>query len=151
MTRPFTGWHMLSIMILFFAVVIAVNVTMARYAVGTFGGAVVDNSYVASQRFNGWLTQGRAQARLGWRIAAAVGPGGVLRITAVDARGTPITGRIAVIARHPLGRTPDRAVAMAARGQGFAASAPLPAGRWQLLIVMHAHGRAARFEAEVRA
>ena len=54
-----TGRHVAAIFVAFFAVVIAVNVLMASYAVGGFGGTVVDNSYVASQRFNGWLAQAR--------------------------------------------------------------------------------------------
>ena len=53
--RPFTGYHMTAILVAFFGVVIVVNFVMARYAVATFGGTVVDNSYVASQEFNGWL------------------------------------------------------------------------------------------------
>jgi nitrogen fixation protein FixH len=39
----FTGWHMTTILVAFFGVVIAVNFFMARMAVGTFGGTVVDN------------------------------------------------------------------------------------------------------------
>ena len=30
-----------------------------RYAMSTFGGIVVENSYVASQEFNGWLEEAR--------------------------------------------------------------------------------------------
>ena len=54
MTKPFTGWHMTAILVGFFSTVIAVNVYMAHAAISTFGGTVVDNSYVASQEFNGW-------------------------------------------------------------------------------------------------
>ena len=50
MTRKFTGWHMTAILVGFFAIVISVNLFMARAAIGSFGGVVVDNSYVASQR-----------------------------------------------------------------------------------------------------
>ena len=50
-----TGRHVAAIFIGFFAIVIAVNMLMASYAIGGFGGTVVDNSYVASQKFNGWL------------------------------------------------------------------------------------------------
>ena len=32
----------------------------------TFGGVVVENSYVASQDFNGWLDEARAERALGW-------------------------------------------------------------------------------------
>ena len=65
--RPFTGRHMAMIMIAFFGVVIAVNVLMARFAVSTFGGVVVENSYVASQHFNRWLDEARVEGALGWK------------------------------------------------------------------------------------
>lgn len=48
---PFNGRHMTAILVAFFAVVIAVNVLMARFIICTFGGVVVENSYVASQHF----------------------------------------------------------------------------------------------------
>ena len=49
---PFTGWHMLTVMCLFFAVIIAVNVTMAVFAGSSWSGLIVKNTYVASQTFN---------------------------------------------------------------------------------------------------
>ena len=67
MTRRFTGWHMTAIMIAFFGVIITVNMTMAVFATRTFGGKVVENSYVASQQFNEWLAAARAQEKLGWK------------------------------------------------------------------------------------
>ena len=42
MAKEFTGRHMTAILVGFFGVVIAVNLTMASYATGTFGGVVVD-------------------------------------------------------------------------------------------------------------
>ena len=68
MSPRFTGRHMAAIMLAFFGVVIAINFTMATLAETTFGGTVVDNSYVASQSFNAWLRAGR---QLGWTGAAA--------------------------------------------------------------------------------
>ena len=56
----FTGRHMTAILVAFFAVVIAVNFTMARFAMSTFGGKVVENSYVASQHYNVWLARAEA-------------------------------------------------------------------------------------------
>ena len=50
--RTFTGWHMATILVSFFAIVVGVNLLMARFATSTFGGVVVENSYVASQQFN---------------------------------------------------------------------------------------------------
>ncbi len=64
--KVFTGWHMTAILVIFFAVVITVNFTMARLAMSTFGGKVVENSYVASQHYNVWLARAEAQDRLAW-------------------------------------------------------------------------------------
>jgi nitrogen fixation protein FixH len=51
----FTGRHMAITIVGFFLVVIVVNLAMARMATSTFGGVVVENSYVASQHYNRWL------------------------------------------------------------------------------------------------
>ena len=52
MPRTFTGRHMTMVLVAFFGTIIVVNFTMARFASSTFGGVVVENSYVASQHFN---------------------------------------------------------------------------------------------------
>jgi nitrogen fixation protein FixH len=50
-----TGRKVAAIFVVFFGVIMAVNFTMASFASSTFGGVVVKNSYVASQKYNGWL------------------------------------------------------------------------------------------------
>lgn len=150
MTRPFTGRHMLLTMVGFFGLIIAVNVTMARYASATFGGVVVENSYVASQRFNGWLAAARAQDRLGWHVVPTVDAGGRLRIVATGADGAAVRGRMIVTARHPLGRLPDQAIRMVPGADGYVADRPLPTGRWLLRIDLQAGGHDAHFEDAVR-
>ena len=79
--RGFTGRHMTAILVVFFGVVIAVNFTMARYARATFGGLVVENSYVASQEFNQWLDEAEAGDALGWDAVTAWRPDGRLLVT----------------------------------------------------------------------
>lgn len=151
MIRRFTGWHMLALMLGFFGLIIAVNVTMASIAVGTFGGTVVDNSYVASQRYNGWLKAAADQKALGWRVAARVDEGGRLHIAASDAAGRKLAGRMIVIARHPLGRVPDQRMTLRQATTDHVADQPLPGGRWLLHIELAAGGQKARFVEEVRA
>jgi nitrogen fixation protein FixH len=133
--RPFTGWHMTAILVTGFAVVIAVNMLMATIAVRSFGGAVVENSYVASQKFNGWLAQARAQEKLGWRDEVTLDPARHVRLT-LNVEGA----RIGAVAMHPLGRAPAIALRLheAAHGQ-YVSDQPLPAGRWQLRFDIH-HG-----------
>ena len=89
MTRRFTGGHMLALMLAFFGTVVAVNFVMATLAVRTFGGTVVDNSYVASQRYNHWLDQARAQRALGWTADLSLDPDRHVA-AAIVARGRPL-------------------------------------------------------------
>jgi nitrogen fixation protein FixH len=130
MTRQFTGRHMAMILIAFFVVVFAVNFLMARYASSTFGGVVVENSYVASQKFNGWLGEARAQERLGWSATATREADGRLR---VSAQGPGPGAIVTALARHPLGRQPDRALALERGSDGsYLSRGTLPEGRWTL-------------------
>jgi nitrogen fixation protein FixH len=131
MTRQFTGRHMLAIMIAFFGTIVAVNLTMAMFATRTFGGVVVANSYVASQRFNSWLAAARVQDGLGWQTSVASDE--TRRVTvAVAAGGRPMTGMMVTgFARHPLGREADVPLRFVASGAGTVRSVdPLPRGRW---------------------
>jgi len=145
--RPFTGRRMAVTMVAFFGVVIAVNVTMARLAVGTFGGTVVDNSYVASQKFNGWLAEARAQRGLGWTATAALDADRHV-ILIVDQAGS---ARASGTARHPLGRATDIPVTFAPAGEGrLRSTAALPPGRWTLHISVSRGGRDLRLIEAVR-
>jgi nitrogen fixation protein FixH len=131
MSRRFTGRHMTAIMIAFFGVVIAVNFTMATLAEETFGGTVVDNSYVASQRFNVWLRDARAQERLGWRTEFALDGERRVIVTTRDAAGPLFGAQVQAVASHPVGAAPDVALAFRSAGGGrHVAEAPLPPGRW---------------------
>jgi nitrogen fixation protein FixH len=130
MTRKFTGWHMTAILVGFFGIVISVNVYMARTAVGTFGGTVVENSYVASQKFNSWLDKAAAQKALGWTVTTRLTADRHVDIAAQVA-GAPLQGaEVAAIVRHPLGRTPEQRLAFRQDGGHWLSDAPLPAGRW---------------------
>lgn len=151
MTQRFTGWHMLAIMVAGFGLVIAVNVVMARAAISTFGGEVVENSYVASQRYNVWLKAAAAQKSLGWHVAASADPARILHIAVTDAAGAPLLGQVTVTARHPLGRMPDQRIGLHANRSDHAADRPLPPGRWLLHVDVRAQGHDARFETEVDA
>lgn len=129
--REFTGRHMLAIMLAFFGVIVAVNLTMATLARTSWSGLVVQNTYVASQAFNGKAEEGRAQAALGWTPAFAV-EDGVLRFSLADAEGRPVRleGGIAAL-RRPVGDADDVEVALvAAAGGGLKARPGVGDGAW---------------------
>lgn len=144
MTGTFTGRHMAAIFVAFFGVVVAVNFAMARYAVSTFGGVVVANSYVASQNFNRWLDEAAAAKALGWQVVTTRAADGRL---AMALTGAPQGATISAMARHPLGRLPDRQIAFTEAAAGrFVSTQPLPEGRWQLHVEVRAGGHVWRSE-----
>lgn len=131
----FTGWHMTTILVVFFAIVMAVNFYMARMALGTFGGTVVDNSYVASQNYNRWLAQGDKQERLGWTVKAGLTTD---RFVVIDVQKDDRSLRAATAvgdALHPLGRAVDMPLAFKATPDGkLKSTTALPVGRWNVQI-----------------
>jgi nitrogen fixation protein FixH len=131
MTRRFTGWHFTAIITAFFGVVIAVNLTMAVLATRTFGGVVVENSYVASQKYNGWLEAAKRQQQLAWSIEPALDEERRVVIT-LSIDGAKVTG----FARHPLGREPDLPLTFATSGTSVRSMDRLPAGRWNIHLLV---------------
>jgi len=148
MSKAFTGRHMATILVLGFGVVIGANLVMARLATSTFGGVVVDNSYVASQKFNGWLEQAEQSRALGWDVKPMRRQDGRI---AVSLGGVPSGASVRAVARHPLGRLPDRPLAFAPAADGVAVSADaLPPGRWTLRVEIEAAGKVWRGEEDLR-
>ncbi|WP_296423674.1 FixH family protein [Yoonia sp.] len=90
MTREFTGWHMLALMVGAFGIIIAVNLTLAYQAVATFPGLETRNSYVASQTFD---ADRAAQDALHWDVTATLID---TRLTVVirDENGAPVAPTI---------------------------------------------------------
>ncbi|MCT2559885.1 FixH family protein [Tsuneonella sp. YG55] len=144
MKNAFDGRHMAAILVAGFAVVISVNLGAAVIAKRTFGGIVVENSYAASQDFNGWLEEAARERALGWRVEPARRADGRV---ALALTGIPAGARIAGSARHPLGRVPDTALHFLPAPDGSAVSdEPLPPGRWILRVTVQADGK--RFRSE---
>ena len=149
--KPFTGRHMTLILIAFFGVVIAVNFTMARLAMSTFGGKVVENSYVASQHYNEWLRKAAAQDRLGWDQSVGVDEGRHVVLT-IRKGGQALDGlHVAASLAHPLGQTPPAAMRFEAAPDGAMRSVEaLPAGRWRLDLSVRHGADAARYRVDLQ-
>ncbi len=140
MTRRFTGWHMTAIMLLFFGVIITVNMTMAVFATTTFGGKVVENSYVASQKYNDWLAAARTQQRLGWTHEAGLDG---QRHVAIELSVSH--AQVAAVARHPVGREAEIALPFAGENGRYRSTEPLPAGRWIVHLTVTSGAEQARY------
>ncbi|MFA7440915.1 MAG: FixH family protein [Sphingomonadaceae bacterium] len=149
--RPFTGKHAALTICAFFGVIIAVNLVMAWNAIRTFSGTVIDNSYVASQNYNSWLAEARAQEELGWNIAPDAGSDGRVVLTA-ESMGEPMPGMtLTAVASHPFGHSAEQHLAFDAMADGrYRAQTALSPGRWQLRIEARRDGHIARYLHEVR-
>lgn len=133
--KQFTGLHMLAIMIAFFGVIIAVNVTMAVVARTSWTGLVVQNSYVASQQFNQKVAETRAQASLGWSGKLTIEDGRArYRIEDSNQHGVRLLG-VNMTFMRPVDDREDRTVQLVRDGDGsYAASDTIADGAWLVRV-----------------
>lgn len=149
--KPFTGWHMTAILVGFFATVMAVNFTMAQLAFSTFGGKVVENSYVASQQYNDLLARAEAQEQLGWTQSLVLDAARHVRL-AIRAEDKPVTITAATATlSHPLGQVPAVRLELVSDGQGGMISAqPLAPGRWRVDLTVRSGAHQARYRSDLQ-
>ncbi len=124
------GWHVLSMFLLGFGIIISVNLTLAFNAVRTFPGLEVKNSYVASQSFN---ADRAAQIALEWDVTATL-RGHDLSLTFVGENGAvqptidrAIFGRATSVAA-------DQEPVFVFDGARFTALVDGGAGNWNLRL-----------------
>jgi nitrogen fixation protein FixH len=147
-SNAFTGKHMAAVFVGGFGVVIAVNLIMASFAVGSFHGTVVDNSYVASQKYNGWLKSAAASKALGWQAAPHRRADG--RVV-IETLMVPAGATLTATAERPLGAREETALTFTTFGEGvWVSNHPLASGRWQLRMAIRAGTQAWAGEAELR-
>lgn len=140
----FTGRHMLAVLVAGFGIVVAVNFFMASVAANIFSGTVVENGYVASQKFNTWLAQAEQQKSLGWM--ADISQSGQGRLV-VATHGVPDGARVTASIRRPIGALEDASLALANTGDGrFMSAHPLAKGRWIVRLQIEANGHQWRAE-----
>ena len=131
MTRQFTGRHMAMVLVAFFGVVITVNLIMARFAISTFGGVVVENSYVASQTFDKDMA---AQKALGWTLDYGYSRGH-MTLAFRDAAGRPVavqglTALVGRVTETAQDQTPNFTLAEGV----YTAPVTLDGGRWMIMV-----------------
>lgn len=131
--RPFTGRHMLFVMVTFFGVVIAVNLFMATMAARSWTGLIVKNGYIATKFMEERRERESAAVAAGWRIGATVREG-IVTVEVVDGADRPLDRALVdAVAGRPVMEQDDRRVRLDKVGYGrYVAREPLPVGRWYL-------------------
>ncbi|MEL7446686.1 MAG: FixH family protein [Pseudomonadota bacterium] len=128
MNREFTGRHMAMVLIIGFGIVAIVNFYMASLATGGFHGVVVENTYVASQKFNDWIDEAKKDEALGWTAEMFRDDAGHVIATTI---GVPEGATVTAELRRPLG-TKEFASLTFARGEDgvFRSTESVKPGRW---------------------
>lgn len=144
MRNEFTGRHMFMVLLAGFGVVVAVNFFMASVAARGFSGVVVENSYVASQKFNLWLDKAEQQQALGWEAEVSRTTDGRLH---VETTGVPESASLGADIRRPLGDPEAAELKLVPAGtNAFASAEPLGEGRWIVRLRIEAGGQEWRQE-----
>ncbi|QJB70496.1 FixH family protein [Parasphingorhabdus halotolerans] len=149
--KTITGFHVTLMFVAFFGVIMAVNFLMAGLALGSFSGTVVDNSYVASQKYNQWLEESRKEAAHGWTVNEPVRVSDRLQMSVTGSSDTALSdATITAIAEHPVGRTEALSLTFEEKMPGqYTSNEALPAGRWKLKISISEGGRSFDLVGEV--
>lgn len=134
--KKITGFHVTLMFIAFFGVIMVVNFLMAGLALGSFSGTVVDNSYVASQKYNEWLEESRREAAHGWTVSEPKRQSDKLELSIIEANGAALSdSKVTAIAYHPVGRTEAIDITFTENEDGkYTSNEHLPSGRWKLKI-----------------
>ena len=156
MTRELKGWHVLTMLLCFFGVTIAVNVAMSYYAIRTFSGEDVSTPYMRGLAYNETLRERATQAKRGWRAELGVrrNKAGTasIEVHIADRDAAPLSGlKVSATLRRPTNAALDRTITLAARGGGRYAGdvAGVLPGQWDV-SVSAANGDAEVFEADRR-
>ena len=122
--------------------IITVNLVMARFAITSWSGLVVPNTYVASQQFNAKAAESRDIAALGYQLEFGSGVDG-LSILFSDRRGEPALADSMVVAlRRPVGTDQDRELVMERGSDGiYRAEGQLAEGEWIATVTASNNGQ----------
>lgn len=85
------GWHVLLIVVGFFAVVVGVNVGFVTMALRTFPGEVSATPYEDGIAYNARLARMAAQESLGWRAVLATDAAHMVMLRLLDRDNRPLT------------------------------------------------------------
>ncbi len=139
---PFTGWHMLVGMCLFFGVVISVNITMAVFAGTSWSGLIVKNTYVASQTFDDDVAEVEQMKARGWQSQLAVSPDSVA-YSLTNALDVAVPAdKVSAAFKRPVGEEQDRVIDLQpSSAGGYVADHDLAAGQWLVTVTALKNGK----------
>lgn len=129
--KQFTGYHFLAILLAFFGTVILANGALAYFAMSSWSGLVVPNSYVASQNFNQETARRQQAASNGATMQMALARGHV-ELAFKGRKGESLNvGELNMKVGHPVTAGLARSLRFSQVGLGvYKSTEPLSKGTW---------------------
>lgn len=146
-----TGWHVLTIVVGFFTIVMTVDIGMAAMAYRTFSGEVAADPYEAGRLYNRTLAERRVQAALGWTAEIVRLDSGGLEVVVKTRDGAMVDGlTVSALLERPATETGKQTLAFKRTAPGrYQAEAGQWDGAWDVRVrAVDARNRL--FEAEKR-
>lgn len=135
------GWHVLSVLLCFFGVTIAVNAYFVTVALTSSTGEYQKKSYLQGLRYNDVIAARDRQAALGWTAELSATPSKngrvAIEVRIVDRTARPVNRlRLTGELRRPVQAAMDRTLTFVAGADGIyrAHLETAPAGRWRIAI-----------------
>ncbi len=144
----FTGFHMLMILLAFFGTIICVNFTMAYLASASWSGLVVENTYVASQQFNGKAAEARRLAATGITGALTLTRDSIRYQLSHPQKGPIEADEVDVVFKRPVGEHQDFPLRLTQTQDGvFTGTHSVAKGQWIVDITSRLKGTVVYHEA----
>ncbi len=132
--REFTGRHMLIILICFFGVITAMNLTFAWFALGSWPGLLEQNGYQGSQSYNSQIAESRVQRELRWRSEISFSNGNLELIIKTPDGVTVSDLEIVAAVGRPTHELENSDILLAETDGAYATTIMLEEGQWVIAI-----------------
>lgn len=139
--KPITGWHVLIGLIVFFGVVFTANGVLTWYALESWSGLEVENSYDAGKLYPDEIAAAKTQDAKKWKVAVETRRDGagttLIRVAAHDAGDSPLNGlNFSGKLTRPIDSKYDHSFAFETTGRGLyeATVSGVEPGQWDLIV-----------------
>ena len=131
--RHLAGWHVLTGMVAFFAVVVSVNGAMIYSAISTHSGVVATEPYRKGLHYNDRVRADETQQRMGWGDNLTIEGNGQIELAITNADGVPVRAlNVRLVIGRPTTNRHDVIVELVSSPTGHYAARikTLPPGHW---------------------
>jgi len=154
--KKLEGRHVLYMLLGFFGVMCAVNAVFVYFALTSFSGLSVEDSYLRGLRYNDEIAASKDQSSREWSsdlyFEGLGDKKAIVSVRLTDRSGKPLTGLVAQLnIRRPTQEGQDRQLTMMPTQEEFQSELEFPfSGQWDLIILVTGGGYETPYRLEKR-